>query len=174
VPAPDVEALVERFVRERCRDLQGDTRSLMESLVRRITVQTDSISVELVGPNGGPTSPEVQSRQIVSLPWSKKSFRAEKGIRSLPTVGAGPDLKAGEALLTAIGRARRWVSDLMTGISLADVAKQEGKGERQIRLLIPLAFVPPQLVQQWISGAPQTLAITDVARNVSLPWSPKD
>jgi len=174
VPAPDVEALIEHFVRQYCRDSREDARSLIEAQVQRITIQADSISVELLSPDGDPTSPAAQSRQMVSLPWSKKSFRAEKGIHSVPAAGAASDLVAGEALLTAIGRARRWVSDLMTGIPLADVAKQEGKGERQIRLLIPVAFVPPQLVQQWINGSPLTLGITDVARNVPLSWSPKD
>ena len=37
---------------------------------------------------------------------------------------------------------------------MADVAKQEAKGERKTRLLIPLAFVPPQEVQRWINCSP--------------------
>src|SRR4029077_11368604 len=101
VPAPDIEALVERFVRDRCRDPHGDIRSLIEAQVRRITVQADSISVELHGPDGDPRGPDAQFRQVVSVPWSKKSFRAEKGINSASCVAQETNTLEAEAVLAA-------------------------------------------------------------------------
>jgi hypothetical protein len=46
-----------------------------------------------------------------------------------------------EVLLTAIAKVRNWIDDLVEGRigSFAEIAKREGKVERHIRLLAPLA-----------------------------------
>jgi site-specific DNA recombinase len=170
VPAPDIEAAVERFVRNRCRDLQGDIRCLIEAQVRRITVQTDSISVEMAAIDGDPAPCDAQSRQIVSLPWSKKPFRAEKGIARAPSAGRDTNPISEEAVLAAMARARRWVDQLMAGDGLADIAKQEGKGERQIRLLIPLAFLPPLQARNLIDRNGGVPNLATLAKSVALMW----
>jgi site-specific DNA recombinase len=166
VPAPDIEALIERFLQDRCRDPQGDLRALVEAQIARITVQPDSISVEIASPSGTLGGEASQLRQIVSLPWSKKPFRADKGVVSAPEA----DARAKEAVLTAIGKARRWVGELMAGGSLAGIARQEGKGERQIRMLVPLAFVPPSMVQRYADGSVPVSSVTELARTVPLIW----
>jgi site-specific DNA recombinase len=170
VPAPDIEALVEHFVRGRCRGPQGDTRALIEAQVARITVQTDSISVEMHGPDCDQPSPEAQSRQIVSLPWWKKPLRAEKGITSAPILTQETSPKAGEAVLPAVARARRWVDQLVAGDSLAEIAKREGKGERQIRLLIPLALLPPREALNFIKGNGGPTDLVALAKTIPLIW----
>jgi hypothetical protein len=50
-----------------------------------------------------------------------------------------------EALLIAIAKARQWIDDLAHGraANFALIARWEGKVERHIRLLAPLAFVSP-------------------------------
>jgi site-specific DNA recombinase len=54
--------------------------------------------------------------------------------------------------------------------SFAMLARREGKAERHIRLLLPLAFVSPQIVSSILEGtAPAGLTITVLAR--ALPWS---
>jgi hypothetical protein len=55
-----------------------------------------------------------------------------------------------DVLLTAIAKARAWIADLAEGraASFAEIAKREGKVERHIRLLAPLAFVSPQFVSE--------------------------
>lgn len=77
VPAPDLETLVGSFLRDHCRDQQTDLRSLVEGQMAKITVEAESISVELAGPSGNLQS---SPAQIVSLPWSKKPFRIAKGV----------------------------------------------------------------------------------------------
>ena len=77
-----------------------------------------------------------------------------------------------ESLLMAIAKARRWVDELATGRagSLAALAGREGKVERHVRLLLPLAFVSPRIVSGLLEGtAPAGLTITALAR--ALPWS---
>jgi hypothetical protein len=51
-----------------------------------------------------------------------------------------------DAILLAIAKARSWIEDLASGRiqSVAEIAEREGKVERHIRLLAPLAFTPPQ------------------------------
>ena len=77
-----------------------------------------------------------------------------------------------EALLIAIAKARGWVDELVNGRvgSFAMLARREGKAERHIRLLMPLAFASPRIVSSILEGtAPAGLTITALAR--ALPWS---
>jgi hypothetical protein len=166
VPAPDIEGLIERFLIDRCREPRGDMRALVEAQVSRITVELNSIRVELAGSdNVEPGEP----RQIVSLPWSKKPFHAAKGV-DYRLSGLGSSLIPAQATLAAIGSARRWVGELMAGRTLAEIARDEEKGERYIRMLIPLAFVSPQTLKELLTGTAVATSATGLASTVSLAW----
>ena len=51
-----------------------------------------------------------------------------------------------------------------------EIAKREGKGERQIRLLTPLAFVSPATVRGTIDGSISATSVTELARQVPQVW----
>jgi len=123
----------------------------------------------LAGPDGAPAETADHSRPVVSLPWTKKPFRAIKG-RDQDTPLPGEGLVPEQVTLAAIGTARRWVEELMAGRTLADVAREEGMGERYIRMQIPLAFVPPAAVGEIMAGRALRLGIADLAKSVSLTW----
>jgi hypothetical protein len=72
--------------------------------------------------------------------------------------------------LTAIAKARRWVDALVDGTSLAEIANQEGKGERQLWLVIPLAFVPPNTLAEIVDGGLSPTP-TDLAKSVPTVWN---
>jgi hypothetical protein len=168
VPAPEVEAVIGRFLRDHCRDQQTGLRSLVEAQIAKIIIEEDSISVELAAPTGSPMSPA----QTVSLPWSKKPFRLAKGIATeppIPGISADFDSKAREAVLTAINHARRWVDQLVTGTPLPEIAIQEGKSPRYIRLLTSLAFIPPRLMSEIVNGERRYTA-TELAGHMPLLW----
>jgi hypothetical protein len=77
-----------------------------------------------------------------------------------------------ESLLMAIAQARSWADELANGRlgSFAVLARREGKAERHIRLLLPIAFLSPRIVSALLDGtAPADLTITALAR--ALPWS---
>ncbi len=174
VPAPEIEALIEGFLRNRCRDPQGRPPS-----------PGRDPDCEDHGPAGfykcragrrgrrrDATNP-LNPHEVVSLPWSKRPFRAAKGVASAPstpTPAPEVDPKAKDAVLTAISKARRWVDELLAGGDLAEIARREGKGERQIRLLTPLAFVSPAVMRQLIDGSVLMPTITALARDVPLIW----
>ncbi|NGX96694.1 MAG: hypothetical protein G4V63_16200 [Candidatus Afipia apatlaquensis] len=55
--------------------------------------------------------------------------------------------------------------------SFADIATKEKKVERHIRLLAPLAFVAPSIVQSIIEGAaPANLTVTELAKSSVHSW----
>ena len=126
-------------------------------------VQYDAIELALTDSQGAAT-------ETVRLNWQRKPLVSEKGATpELPSVLVEP--KARDTFLTAIGKARRWMDELSDGVSIAAIAQREGKSARHIRLLAPLAFVPPATVRTLIDGTGKTGTITDLAMNVPLLWS---
>ena len=128
VPAPDVEAAIEQFLRLRCPGILVDLRSLVETQIARITISTDSLEVELAEAIDTDKDGAEHPRQIVSLPWSKKPFRAPKGVIFDPgtrRIAPEEDPRAKEALLAAINKARRWVAELLAGGTLSKIVQDE-------------------------------------------------
>jgi hypothetical protein len=126
-----------------------------------------------VGLRGGeddPASPDVQSGEIVSLSWSKKPFRAEKGVAHELGPAQEPTAVSAEVVIAAVARARRWVDQLTAGDNLTEITKRERKGERQIRLLLPLAFLTPASVRGLVEGKMTAKRVADLAKRVPLVW----
>jgi len=74
-------------------------------------------------------------------------------------------------LLTAIAKARVWVTELVKGRtgSFTEIARREGKVERHIRLLAPLAFVSPKIVAS-IADIDPCPCVTDLAKALAFSW----
>jgi len=110
---------------------------------------------------------------VLTVAWKGPGVPKLKGILHSPL--AGPPMIAGnrDVLLIAIGKARAWIADLAEGraASFAEIAKREGKVERHIRLLAPLAFVSPQLISGIIGGRVPSVAVTALAKQVSWSWA---
>ena len=82
-----------------------------------------------------------------------------------------------EALLIAIAKARQWTDDLAQGraASFAAIARREGKVERHIRKLAPLAFLSPRIVSAILDGnAPSDLTVTKLARGLPYSWAAQE
>jgi len=95
-----------------------------------------------------------------------------KGILYVPAHNTPMKPSRRESLLMAIANARSWADELANGRvgSCGLLARREGKAERHIRLLLPLAFLSPRIVSALLDGtAPANLTITALAR--ALPWS---
>jgi hypothetical protein len=166
VSAPDLEGLVEDFLRKRFAGAPGQglgAGALVETHLERAVVQYDAIELALTDSQGA-------SLEAVRLGWQRKPLVAEKGVRTeLPLVV--PEPKVRDAFLVAIAKARRWMEEVSEGTSFAAIAQREGKGERQIRLLVPLAFVPPVTVRALIKGTANAGTVTEFAKCVPLLWS---
>jgi site-specific DNA recombinase len=59
--------------------------------------------------------------------------------------------------------------------SFAAIARREGRVERHIRLLAPLAFVSPRIVSALLDGsAPADLTLTRLARALPYSWTEQE
>ena len=119
-----------------------------------------------------------QAPTILVVPWAPAPSQARKGVAFEPA-GARAKLPphARDAILLAIAKARGWIDDLTTGraASFDEFAIRENKGERHIRLLAPLAFTSPRMIQAIIDGrAPGDLTVTSLVRSLPHAWADQE
>jgi site-specific DNA recombinase len=193
VPAAEIEALVVAALRNHLNARGGgegvpdNDRDLLERHLERVTLTPNHLELrlrELVEPtqahdpvNDGSSGPPIANVTTITVPWSSPVPAAVKGIIHVPAHNT--PIKAGrrEALLIAIVKARTWIDDLAHGraASFAVIARREGKAERHIRLLAPLAFVSPRIVSALLDGtAPADLTLTKLARALPYCWAEQE
>ena len=193
VPAAEIEALVVAALRNHLNargggeGLPDNDRDLLERHLERVTLTPNHLELrlrELVEPtqahdpvNDGSSGPPIANVTTITVPWSSPVPAAVKGIIHVPAHNT--PIKAGrrEALLIAIVKARQWIDDLAHGraASFAVIARREGKVERHIRLLAPLAFVSPRIVSALLDGtAPADLTLTKLARALPYCWAEQE
>jgi len=191
VPAAETEALVVAALRSHLNargggeGLPDNDRDLIERHLERVTLTPNHLELRLrqiIEPAqahdpantsaGRPTA----SVTTMAVPWTSP-VPAVKGVIHVPAHNT--PIKAGrrEALLIAIAKARQWIDDLAHGraASFAVIARREGKAERHIRLLAPLAFVSPRIVSALLDGtAPADLTLTKLARALPYCWAKQE
>jgi hypothetical protein len=193
VPAAEIEALAVAALRNHLNargggeGLPDNDRGLLERHLERVTLTPNHLELrlrELVEPtqahdpvNDGSSGPPIANVTTITVPWSSPVPAAVKGIIHVPAHNT--PIKAGrrEALLIAIVKARQWIDDLAHGraASFAVIARREGKAERHIRLLAPLAFVSPRIVSALLDGtAPADLTLTKLARALPYCWAEQE
>ena len=193
VPAAEIEALVVAALRNHLsasgagEGLPDNDRDLLERHLERVTLTPNHLELRLrqiTEPaqahdpaNDGSSGPLIANVTTITVPWSSPVPAAVKGIIHVPAHNT--PIKAGrrEALLIAIAKARQWIDDLAHGraASFAVIARREGKVERHIRLLAPLAFVSPRIVSALLDGtAPADLTLTKLARALPYCWAEQE
>ena len=167
VPAPEIEALVVKSVRDHLKPaLPIDDRSLVHTHLARVEVRLGRLVIQLAEP---PSTLEV--------PWRKTPARRRReiilpeGIRPEHARPIRSETRA--RLVAAIARGRRWLDQLIADPSASadTIAKRERCSARKINMTISLAFLAPDLVQAAINGRlPHGMG---VARLSDLPaeWS---
>ena len=142
-------------------------RELVEHLVERIVVSACAIQIYLVREANSP-----KAAPVISIPWMPAKTALAKGVIGPPPAGRPTNVDNRDALLLAIAKARAWIADLTDGgvNSLADIAKREGRVERHIRLLVPLAFVSPNTISDIIHGSSPPIGVTELAKKVAYSW----
>jgi site-specific DNA recombinase len=158
-------------------------RAVIDRYVGRIIVRPDSIGIELREPTPAPApslAPEATviagvaaGTTVISLPWSAPVFASVKGVLHQPEPKPILKQETRDAVLLAIAKARAWIDGIASGgiRSFAEIAEREGKVERHIRLLTPLAFIPPRTVAAIIHGTgPHDATVTAIAQAVPYRW----
>jgi site-specific DNA recombinase len=188
VPATEVEGLVVTALRNHLnpndagQQLSDSHLELVERHLERVTLTPSHLGLRLRqsvepaqtdNPNyKNPSAPRIAGGTTITVPWARPVPAAVKGIIHVPAHNTPMKPSRRESLLMAIANARSWVDELANGRlgGFAVLAGREGKAERQIRLLLPLAFLSPRIVSALLDGtAPAYLTITALAR--ALPWS---
>ena len=164
VSAPDIEAAI-------LGALPLDRPELRERIAR-ITLHRDRLVVEMRGNEDEP-APE-----SISVPFTWQPQGRRKGIIHEPaSKTAQIDPNATKIILIAIGRARRWMAELIEGTvgSPNDIAIREGMGERNVRKLLPLACLSPDLVRAIADGtAPADLTISNLTAALPHDWAAQE
>ena len=190
VPAAEIEALVVAALRSHLsassagEQLPDNDRDLLERHLERVTLTPNHLELRLRqiiepaqahDPANTSAGQPIASITTMAVPWTSPA--AVKGIIHVPAHNT--PIKAGrrEALLIAIAKARTWIDDLAHGraASFAVIARREGKVERHIRLLAPLAFVSPRIVSALLDGtAPADLTLTKLASALPYCWAEQE
>ena len=188
VPAAEIEAFVMAALRNQLNpnregeQLSDSDLELVERHLERVTLTPKHLELRLrpsVEPaktddrnHKDPLAPRIAGGTTITVPWASRVPAAVKGILYVPAHNTLMKPSRRESLLMAIANARSWADELANGRvgSCGLLARREGKAERHIRLLLPLAFLSPRIVSALLDGtAPANLTITALAR--ALPWS---
>jgi hypothetical protein len=189
VPAHEIESMVVDAVRARLHQdgrveaaAPETDRDLIEREVRRVIIKLHQIEIELVGPTGGaaserldddPPLPECNASRVLCVSWTGATGTAVKGVVHSPATREIMLPANRDELLLAIAKARAWVEDLVDGrtTSFAEIAEREGKVERHVRFLAPLAFVSPRMVHSIAEGSFRgDLNVTKLVKLIDCSW----
>jgi site-specific DNA recombinase len=164
VPAPELEAVVVDAIRCHLQEngtnpIRETDRELIERHLLRVTLGTKAVMLHLrvAGQDGIFAAAET----TIAFPWTVPATPMKPGSR--------------EFLLIAMAKARKWMKDAERGHSFADIARREGKAERHIRHLAPLAFVSPRIITAIMEGTvPAGLTATALARGLPYSWTEQE
>jgi DNA invertase Pin-like site-specific DNA recombinase len=181
VPAAEIEAFVVAALRNHLNASgsgeQLTDNDLLERHLERVTLTPNHVelrlrqSLEATQADSGSSAPRIANVTTITVPWTSPVPAAVKGIVHVPAHNTPIRPSRRDTLLMAIAKARNWVDELAHGRegSFAVLARREGKLERHIRRLLPLAFLSPRIVSGLLDGTvPAGLTITALAR--TLPW----
>jgi len=194
VPAPEIENVVVKALRERFpptedneQPLLADDRDLVGCRLDHVVIKAQAIEIRLAVPGecpAGISGDKISNGETselppttINVPWSAATFADVKGILHSPSPRPTMRLETREALLSAIAKARIWINHLVEGRigSFGEIATREGKVERHIRLLAPLAFVSPRIISAIMDGtAPPGLTVTGLAQPLAYSWTEQE
>lgn len=174
VPAVEIEKLVLQALRtqhETQTPSESDGDSDILARLERAVLAPGAICIHIA--KGSPDA-EQKDPIVVSIPWSPQKFMSVKGVtQNQADEQPAKTPENSDALITAVAKARVWIDELTIGhVTVEDIARREGKGVRQIRLLLPLAFAAPALVKTILERTtPQRITITGLARSLPSSWT---
>jgi site-specific DNA recombinase len=185
VPAPDIEDIVVKFLKEHLATEQdGATTSVMPlgdrgdlaQLVAGIVVHKDKLVVRFKSDHADEASDRPDD-QLLTIPWQKPPSKRSRWIL-LPHNASRSDVQPEQferraRLVSAIARGRRWLDDVISGrvTTIAELCAREKCSVRQVNMTISLAFLAPTLVKAAVEGRlPRGIGIERL-RDPPTEWS---
>jgi site-specific DNA recombinase len=189
-PGPELEALVIDVLRRHLQANGSDPkpisetdRELIERHLLRVTLSANEVKVHLRAavagsdPAIGNDDPIVagNAEATIAIPWTVSTATLVKGLAYVPAHNTPMKPGSREVLLMAIAKARKWIKDIDRGQSFVDIARREGKAERHVRHLAPLAFVSPRIITAIIDGTvPAGLTTMALAKRMPYSWTEQE
>ncbi len=188
VPADEIEDLVVRSVRDQvAKNRAGESstpisaRDLIDREVQRIVVRAGTVEIHMrATPEPGQHNKRKNAKRrakdhqppMLTLAWARIAISKIKGFVNSPQSRPAMSQENSEMLLTAIAKARAWIDDIIEGriASFAEIAQREGKVERHIRYLMPLAFVSPRITSAVAQRSLPNMRIMDLAKAETYSW----
>jgi hypothetical protein len=147
-----------------------------------VTLRQGPLSSAAPGSSGGDgnlregKAADPGERRSIHIPWNPTPAKARKGVAWAPLTGPSLDAEYRDTLLTAIAKVRAWMSDIVERKgSFHEIAEREGKVERHIRFLAPLAFLSPLIIESIVSGnVSANLTVSGLARALPHSWTEQE
>ena len=193
VSAPTIDAIILDAIRKRLEQLPkhiseqaGNDFALVEAYLERAEIYPNHIALTFT-PKADEESDESSGRDLprqIKLGWSSSKKTLAQVIEGQMTVTRNLTHSEpsqhylqrgnGERLIQAIAKAHLWMEDLKKGRvpDLETIARQENKSPRNIRMMINLAFLAPDIIKAALDGTlPGALNATEIAQNLSFDWA---
>jgi site-specific DNA recombinase len=170
VAAQDIETVVLDGLKARMPNKPSpiSDRSLMES-VKGIAILSDHLLVTTLGPSvDGENNPEPNFQ----IPWSpsKRGVTATSLITSIDSVTT-----PNQGLIQSIVRSHVWLQALQDGTyeSVEALAAANCIHPKVVRLVMRLAFLPPEITEGLLLGEPSVkdLALAAIPKSLPLAWA---
>ncbi len=176
VSAPEVEKLVIDTLRVNGDvETEASDRELIDLRLRRATVGPDSIAIHLKVPDAK-DGEEQGAMELLLIPFSPPLL-PRKGVAHAPAQNGLLSDAGRAALLTAIARAKSWAELAIKdpAFDFSTLAAKEKLSERYIRLLTPLAFLSPKVIDAIVDGeVPADLTPTTLSQKLPLVWAEQE
>jgi ParB-like chromosome segregation protein Spo0J len=119
----------------------------------------------------------VASEGSVVVPWSaasdarRREVIAPDAVTGTPAKSMPSDVR--RTLLVSIAKARLWMRELTSGrMDLAGIASREGRSERSVRMLLPLAGLAPEIVEAAMHNRlPDGFGVSRLIADLPLSWA---
>jgi DNA invertase Pin-like site-specific DNA recombinase len=159
-----VRALIERL------QSAGQSDSVLREMVERVQLSATAIRLSLairLPEQGGPATDTISLTKDFPMQIKRRGVEMR-----MVLAGESGAVRFDRSLLRAVGRARRWSQQLLSGQcpSIGSIARRERIAPRYIRDLMPLAFLSPKIVKAIVEGRqPAELSIISLARRIDVP-----
>jgi site-specific DNA recombinase len=159
ISAPEIEAAVK-------------AAAVPQPQIARVTLHRDHLLIALMA-----EAEDSQTSEPIRVPFARQPQGRRKGVAHESTQQPRLDHDSAEAILTMIARARHWMAQQLDGQvpSTDAIANREGMGERNVRKLLPLACLSPNVIRAIADGtAPANLSVSRLCAALPHDWASQE
>jgi site-specific DNA recombinase len=174
IPAHEIEVAVVQALRTetglRTDEIGAtDDAAVVADHLQRVVISDTSLELTISAQD------KCELPSTVFVPYSVPNAKPAK--RQIPPEESVPNLHMRASkrrrLLLGIAKARAWYDDLVTGrvASVREIAIREKTTHRHVRLMLPLAFLPPSFIVAAINNSLNShMGLSSVSKRPPLVW----